>query len=260
MDLAALARRTLSRSAVFRVSRFAARLNIAITAPMHSLVPGRAEWVSQGEYVRTATLDLVSREIADHKTPGAVAELGVYRGEFAQFISAAFPDRPFYLFDTFGGFPEEDLTLDQQRWHIRGDDGIFASTSVRTVLSRMPYPEKCIVKQGRFPDTTCDCLNEIFAYVSIDADLYNPIYSGLSFFYPRLAPGGYVFVHDYNNAWYCGAKTAVRDYCQQNQLPYIPLPDPAGSAIIAKPVSGPFAAASLPAVQNDPAVKRLKSK
>ena len=38
------------------------------------------------------------------------------------------------------------------------------------------------------------------------------------------------------------------------------LPDPAGSAIIAKPVSGPFAAGPLPAVQNDPAVKRLKSK
>jgi O-methyltransferase len=70
--------------------------------------------------------------------------------------------------------------------------------------------------------------------VSIDADLYDPIYNGLKYFYPRLKQGGYIFIHDYNNDSYKGAKEAVRFFCKENNLPYFPLPDAAGSAIIAK--------------------------
>jgi len=42
--------------------------------------------------------------------------------------------------------------------------------------------------------------NDRFAFVHLDADLEAPIAAGLEFFWPRLTPGEWIVVHDYN-AW-----------------------------------------------------------
>jgi O-methyltransferase len=47
----------------------------------------------------------------------------------------------------------------------------------------MKYKENCIVRKGYFPETAED-LEDEFVFVSIDADLYEPIYNGLCYFYP----------------------------------------------------------------------------
>ena len=56
----------------------------------------------------------------------------------------------------------------------------------------MAHPDNCIVKQGFFPETATD-VEDTFCFVSIDTDLYEPIYQGLKFFYPKLEKGGYIF-------------------------------------------------------------------
>ena len=50
---------------------------------------------------RAATMRLLAEQILEKEIPGAVAELGVFRGDFAALINAAFPDRVLHLFDTF---------------------------------------------------------------------------------------------------------------------------------------------------------------
>ena len=97
----------------------------------------------------------------------------------------------------------------------------------------MPYRSKCIIKKGYFPETA-NGLNDNFVFVSIDTDLYDPIYNGLTFFYPRLVKGGYIFIHDYNNDSYKGAKQAVDKFCAENNISKVPIPDSAGTAIIVK--------------------------
>ena len=97
----------------------------------------------------------------------------------------------------------------------------------------MPFPGQCIIKKGYFPDTTKG-LSEEFVFVNIDADLYEPIYNGLQYFYPRLNKGGYIFVHDYNNDAYKGAKEAVDKFCRENDLNKLPLPDSCGTAVLMK--------------------------
>jgi O-methyltransferase len=79
--------------------------------------------------------------------------------------------------------------------------------------------------------------NEIFAFVSIDADLYLPIYEGLCFFYERLAHNGYILVHDFNNSFYSGAKKAVMDFCAEKNISYVPIADFHGSAVITKVIA-----------------------
>ena len=184
------------------------------------------------DYIRLSTLELVAEEINGKKLPGSVAELGVYKGKFARYINQYFPDRKLYLFDTFKGFSEKDVQLEVQQNYSTGRQD-FSNTSVQQVLSIMPFPKQCIIREGFFPETTTG-VEDQFVFVSLDADLFEPIYNGLQFFYPRLQKGGYIFVHDYNNDEYKGAKQAVKQYCNENNLPYMPLPDSGGSVVIMK--------------------------
>jgi O-methyltransferase len=233
MSVSSFTQRIFGRDAMLRLSYAAYRCGLIIASPMHSLQKTRNHPVLFGEYIRASSLELVSREIHEHSVPGAVAELGVFRGEFARLINIAFPQKKLYLFDTFTGFAECDL---KQDYGTKAAAGTFSNTSIDLVMSKMTFPQNCIVKQGLFPDSASDCNAERFCFVSIDADLYTPIYEGLKFFYSRLSPGGYIFVHDYNNLAYQGAKRAVRQFCREHKLAYFPLSDASGSAILAKPL------------------------
>ncbi len=185
-----------------------------------------------GDYVRNSSLELVAHEIHERNIQGAAAELGVYRGDFAKIINELFPDRRLYLFDTFEGFDGKDVGIDREsRYSDEVQD--FSGTSVETVLEKIPHPANCLIKKGYFPESA-EGVDDEFAFVSIDADLYKPIFEGLRFFYPKLVKGGYIFVHDYNNDEYQGAKAAVRRYCSENGVGYFPLTDACGSVVITK--------------------------
>lgn len=183
-------------------------------------------------YIRISTLELVSQEIAEKNVKGAVAELGVYKGQFAKYINKLFPDRTFYLFDTFEGFNEKDVEIEVNNQFSTGTQD-FSNTSIQMVMSKMEHKGKCVIKKGWFPESL-EGLEDNFCFVSLDADLYKPIYDGLEYFYPRLNKGGYIFIHDYNNKIYDGAKAAVREFCEKNNISYTPMTDTWGSVIISK--------------------------
>lgn len=184
------------------------------------------------DYIRLSTLELVSHQINAKGLTGNVAELGVYKGKFARYINTYFPDRQLYLFDTFEGFDNRDVTKEKQENFSSGEQD-FSDTSVAAVVALMPYPGNCVPVKGFFPESAKG-IEDSFVFVSLDADLYEPIYAGLQFFYPRLAKGGYIFIHDFNNDLYRGARKAVEQFCLEQNIGFVPLPDSGGSAIIAK--------------------------
>jgi len=184
------------------------------------------------DYIRLSSLELCAQEINENSLEGNVAELGVYRGSFAQYINQLFPNRKLYLFDTFEGFDKRNFNQEDGLTLTNND---FSKTSIDIVLKKMKYPENCIVKKGFFPETAEDLENEKYAFISIDVDLYEPIYEGLKYFYPRLIKGGYIFVHDYNNMTsYNGVKKAVRQFSKENNAAYFPLSDAMGSVVFMK--------------------------
>lgn len=183
-------------------------------------------------YIRISNFELVVQEINDRNVPGNVAELGVYKGEFAKYINQAFPSKTLYLFDTFEGFNEKDIHIEREENFSQGDQN-FSDTSVNDVLAKMKYPDKCVIHKGYFPESL-NGLEDEFCFVSLDPDLYKPIYDGLEYFYPRLSKGGYIFIHDYNNSMYSGAKKAVRDFCNKKGIAYTPIADAWGTVVIAK--------------------------
>ncbi|GMO25548.1 MAG: hypothetical protein Ta2B_05180 [Termitinemataceae bacterium] len=186
------------------------------------------------DIVRYATLKLAANEINKKNVRGCTAELGVYKGDFAKMINAFFPNRKLYLFDTFEGFDKRDVEKEIEIGHKGAFEKDFTNKDIELVLRKMPERKNCIVKKGWFPETAKE-LDETFAFVSIDADLYEPIYQGLLYFYQRLEKGGYIFVHDYSHSGELyGAKEAVQRFSQEFNVPYIPLSDVCGSVVFSK--------------------------
>ncbi len=184
------------------------------------------------DYVRNANLILCYEEINNKKLQGNIAEVGVYQGEFAKRLNVLFPDKKLYLFDTFEGFEQTDIAFERKQGYSSATQD-FSNTSMDLVRSKMKYPQNCIFKKGYFPETAKG-IEDSFCFVSLDADLFLPIYDGLNFFYPKLVAGGFIFIHDFNNTQYSGAREAVTKFCTENNIGYVPIPDVGGTAIITK--------------------------
>ena len=185
---------------------------------------------------RAATMRLLAEQILEKEIPGAVAELGVFRGDFAALINAAFPDRVLHLFDTFEGFPEEDVAIEQAQGLSRAKVGDFSETAQAIVEERLPHPEKAVFHKGYFPNTFRPCMEERFAFVSVDADLYAPTAAALPLFWAQLSPGGALLIHDVNSTQFTGAGKAVREFCREKALLPTPVCDLHGSVILRKPL------------------------
>lgn len=172
-----------------------------------------------GDPTRYFSIALAAETIKREGIEGSVAELGVYRGDLSVFLEAVLPNRKLYLFDTFSGFPPHD---------DGGYGNLFANTSVEAVRRRL-YGN-AFFRVGYFPDTAQGLEGERFSFVSLDADLYNPMLTGIRFFWPRISPGGYLFLHDFHSHF--PVAKAVADARLSG---VIELPDKHSSAVIRKP-------------------------
>lgn len=172
------------------------------------------------------------RRIEADNVPGAFAELGVYKGNSARILHHMAPEKDFYLFDTFSGFPEKDLKVEV------GDAATyspvyFSDTEIRKVRKHIRGNDRLHFVPGHFPESAGSCHDIRFSLVNIDADLYLPTKSGLDFFYPRLNPGGVIILHDHNGKWQ-GVIQAVKEFSEGICEPVIHVPDREGTVMIIK--------------------------
>ena len=179
----------------------------------------------ENDPVRVRTLEALCARLRD--VPGAAAELGVYKGGFARCINALLPERRLYLFDTFDGFAEAENAEPGLREAHR-------NASAARVLSLMPHQERVVLRPGLFPETAAELEEERFALVSLDVDLEESTLAGLRFFIPRLAPGGYLLLHDWASPLLPGVKRALARYEAESarRLLAVPLADRCGTLVI----------------------------
>jgi O-methyltransferase len=166
---------------------------------------------------------------------GAIAELGVWKGNSAAILHALLPERELYLLDTFQGFDDRDVDERQAEHH-----GAFADTSVDAVRSLVGDSPRIHFVQGRFPETASAIpAEERFAFVHLDCDLYTPIRAGLEYFYTRMSPGGAMLIHDYGSGSWPGVTRACDEFCRSVGVRLVLFPDKSGSALLVTPRSDP---------------------
>ncbi len=173
--------------------------------------------------VRIRALEHV-REICDcFGIQGCTSEVGVYQGDFAKHINRVFPESDLYLYDTFDGFQEVDLAKEDETSAMR-DYAHYSLTTEELVMKKMRHKKRVHICKGLFPETA-QGHDRQYVFVNLDADLYAPIKAGLQFFYPRLVPGGVIFVHDYFNPGCPGVKQAIEEFIQETKIAVVPLGD-----------------------------------
>ena len=162
--------------------------------------------------------------------PGNVAEVGVFNGDFAVVMNEVFPERKLYLFDTFEGFDEAQWHSDMGREYTNRFYAAAQFQESEFHISKFPYPDKLIIRKGFFPDTA-EGIADTFAFVNLDLDLYQPTLDGLKFFYPLMAKGGTILVHDFFNEDFNGIRQAVNEFCSAAGLTYNAIGDSISVAI-----------------------------
>lgn len=191
-----------------------------------------------GDIPRLLSLMYNIKQVMGEGVPGAFAELGVYRGNSASVLAhyASLSQRTLYLFDTFEGFSERnfsthDIDMDAQKY--------YADTSMDEVKSIVGDGPVCI--KGLFPQSIPNELDGVsfadnvrFAVVSLDCDLYEPTKAGIEWFYPRLSPGGIMFIHDFSSGYWEGTRWAAEEFLTTIPETVALLPDKSGTAILRK--------------------------
>ena len=152
---------------------------------------------------------------------GSLAECGVWRGDYAYHINNAFPDRKLYLFDTFEGFPEEQLEIEDDNVRQKlssSNQAIKESYITHETLAFLKCKNrengKIIIKKGRVPDTFADMPDDRFVYVQLDMDIYVPTIAALHYFAKRMTAGGVIAVHDYyaGYGFWTGVRKALDEF------------------------------------------------
>ena len=163
---------------------------------------------------------------------GDFAELGVHKGETAKMIFEMDPTRTIHLFDTFEGFNATDLKHENKQGG-KYTTKEFSDTSLEEVKQYVNAGNQAVFYPGYFPNTAIGLDQTTFAFVHLDADLYLPTIEGLRFFYPKLAPGGVIIIHDYNHTW-DGIPKALKEFMTTIPESLVELSDWKGSVMIVK--------------------------
>jgi len=137
----------------------------------------------------------------------AIAEVGVYRGGTAWYLSLLARSRKqvLYLYDTFTGIPYQSV-IDE---HKVGD---FGDTSVDRVRALVPYAE---YRVGVFPSTFTE-QNSKFSFVHVDCDQFQAVSDTILMFAGRMVRGGIMWFDDYG--WLAGATRAVHVHFHHARL------------------------------------------
>jgi O-methyltransferase len=156
---------------------------------------------------------LVERE----GVPGAIVDCGVWNGGSTILMSVEAPSRTVWAFDSFEGMPEasefDPEVAHQLTGEVRGSEA-----KLRKGIERFSDEQRLRVAKGWFEDTFPTFADQVgtVAMLHIDADWYESVKLALETFYPRLAPGGYCAVDDYN--FWAGTKRAVDEFRARSKI------------------------------------------
>ena len=176
----------------------------------------------RGEQTLHERYNLYTLAKATARLSGAIAEAGVYKGGSAKLFCEVKGETPLYLFDTFEGLPSV---------HDKFDPGFgagqFSDTSLEGVKDYLNTYPNVHYYPGFFPASAegQEPERQTYRLVHLDMDLYQSTLDALKFFYPRMARGGVIVAHDYNNLTADGVKRAFHEFFADKVETVIPLWD-----------------------------------
>jgi hypothetical protein len=167
---------------------------------------------------RLDNLQFCIEDVLRRNVPGDLIETGVWRGGSVIFMRAVLKrhevkDRLVWAADSFEGMPVPDGdTYPDDKGADLSDFALLKAPleQVRASFARFGLLDDQVrFLKGWFRDTLPEAPIERLAILRLDGDLYESTMDALRVLYPRVSPGGYVIVDDYN---WPTCRKAVTDY------------------------------------------------
>jgi Macrocin-O-methyltransferase (TylF) len=171
---------------------------------------------------------LVGAWWAASRVVGDVIECGVYRGATSLLIALLGYlhgiRQTVLMLDTFAGIPETSPYDVSRR---RGEFQVSANQVelIRRQARQLGLEDRVEIQPGLF-STTFQSLETRplrFAFVHIDANIYQGTLEACQFTIPRAAPGGIIVFDDYNGVCDLGARLAIEQYFYSAGVSPLPL-------------------------------------
>ncbi len=144
--------------------------------------------------------------------------------------------RRYYLFDTFTGIPETNLTEHEREAGFAGRLGNVALADVRERLK--PWESRLEFVVGDIFETLPRTETGPLALVHMDLNASAPTAAALRYAWPRLVPGGMVVFDDYGDSNYADQRRVVDDFFAAEEVTPFALPTAQALAIKQVAASG----------------------
>jgi len=170
------------------------------------------------------------------RLPGDFVECGVDTGLLSRAVCEWLDfnrlDKDFWLFDTFRGIPEEQMTEAERTgiggWHNRES---YEECFDRARQNFAPWP-RCRLVRGAVPATLAAFPpDRRVAYLSIDMNIVLPELAALAFFWNRLVPGAVVLLDDYGWATHRAQREAFDAFARDRGAMILSVPTGQGILI-----------------------------
>lgn len=168
----------------------------------------------------TAKIIELAREAL--KVEGDFVELGCYRGDTSLILADLLrgTDKELWLYDSFEGLPEKsEADASVVGENFKGGELVVTKREVKARFLRagLPLP---VIKKAWFADLTDDDLPNKIAFAFLDGDFYESIKDSLKLVESKMAKGGTMIVHDYNNIELPGVVKAVDEWLRGKSLAF----------------------------------------
>jgi O-methyltransferase len=167
---------------------------------------------------------------------GDFVECGVNTGilslAICRYYDFASQARSFYLFDTYNGIPESQMSASERGQRIRENTAFYEECYELALKNFSPWPNAKPVR-GMVPDTLHTVNIEKVAYLSLDMNIAAPERAALEHFWPKLVRGGVIVLDDYGWAAYAEQKASMDEFAAAHGIQVCCLPT--GQGLIVKP-------------------------
>ena len=197
-----------------------------VTATDEDRREGRT-WPAQADTMmgltRLSHLQRCVETVLAEAIPGDLIETGVWRGGGCILMRGVLAahgvrNRKVYVADSFRGFPPNEAPQDEvdDPDEYRSYFAVSESTVRENFRRYGLLDEQVVFLNGWFKDTLPTAPIDTLAILRLDGDMYGSTMEALEALYPKLAPGGFCIVDDYEAIEAC--RQAVTDYRAANGI------------------------------------------
>lgn len=166
--------------------------------------------------------------------PGAFVECGVNTGilslALCEYIDFNATGKDFYLFDTFNGIPESQMSEGEKTDRVRENAMFYEDCFELAQKNFAPFPRAQLVR-GLVPDTLSTVSIDQVCYLSIDMNIVQPEIAAMEFFWDKLVPGAAIILDDYGWQPYRLQQEAHDRFAASKGVPILLLPTGQGLMI-----------------------------